>query len=149
MLVEGRLDVLEEIDGEGVSFMEVGEVAVEAVLGVLVGEQAGVLELPTEECTGSPGQPSREGKHWVLRPFFCIREGGQKWWMGISGRERAYSLSQIKTTLWVFSPVLGSAIYVCRPPRVSTRPEGVPSWIAPLRQQELIPTFSDMIERGP
>lgn len=28
---------------------------------------------------------------------------------------------------------------------VSTRPDGLPSWTAPLRQQELIPTFSDIV----
>ena len=58
--MEGRLDVLEEIDGEGVPFVEVREVTVEAMLGILVGEQSGVLEFPTEECTGT--RSAKEGK---------------------------------------------------------------------------------------
>jgi hypothetical protein len=51
----------------------------------------------------------------------------------------------MKIRLLVVMPVFGSAMYVLRPAMVSTRPDGVPSCTAPLRQQELIPTFSDMV----
>jgi len=50
----------------------------------------------------------------------------------------------MKIRLLVVLPFFGSAMYVLRPAMVSIRPDGVPSCTAPLRQQELIPTFSDM-----
>ncbi len=51
----------------------------------------------------------------------------------------------MKIRLLVVLPFFGSAMYVLRPAMVSTRPVGVPSCMAPLRQHELIPTFSDMV----
>lgn len=49
MGLEGRLDVLEEGDGEAVALVDVGEVAIESCFGVLIGEEAGVGEFPTED----------------------------------------------------------------------------------------------------
>lgn len=49
---EGRFDVVEEGDGEGVALVEVGDVAVEAGLSVFVGEEADVGEFPAEDCGG-------------------------------------------------------------------------------------------------
>lgn len=47
---ERWLDALQEVDGQGVALLDVGDVAVEALLGVVVGQEAHVLELPAEDC---------------------------------------------------------------------------------------------------
>lgn len=49
LLLERRFDILEEGNGEGIAFVEVGQVGVEAGEGVLVGEEAGVVEFPSED----------------------------------------------------------------------------------------------------
>ena len=46
------LDVVEEGERDGVAFVEVGDVSVEASFGILVGEEADVDELPPEDCWG-------------------------------------------------------------------------------------------------
>ena len=55
LLLQRRLNVLEEIDVERVAFVEVGKVAVEAVLGVFVREESGVLEFPAEDYAEMSG----------------------------------------------------------------------------------------------
>ncbi len=48
-VLERRLDVLEERDGERVALVDVGNVDVVAGFGVVVREEAGVFEFPTED----------------------------------------------------------------------------------------------------
>lgn len=119
---ERRLDGLQELDGEGVALVHVWDVGVEAGLGVVVGEEADVLEFVAEDWEGVRG---------ALQPLL-VRVIGES------------LLSTRKTTVFDLEPSWGSATYVCRPPIVSTRPVGVPSWTLPERQQELIPTPVDM-----
>jgi hypothetical protein len=45
-----RLDGLQEFNVQRVALVDVGNVGSEAVGGILVGEQASVLELPSEDC---------------------------------------------------------------------------------------------------
>ena len=52
LVLEGRLDVLQEGDGQGVSLVHVRDVGVEAGGGVVVGEEADVGEFVAEDCRG-------------------------------------------------------------------------------------------------
>lgn len=52
MFLERGLYILQERNGEGVAFVEVGDVGVEACEGVLVREQAGVGEFPAKDWGG-------------------------------------------------------------------------------------------------
>lgn len=45
----GWLDGLQELNGQAVSLMEVGDIAVEAGLGVVIGQEADVLEFIAED----------------------------------------------------------------------------------------------------
>jgi len=47
--LEIGLDVVEKGNGQGVAFVDVGEVAVEACFGVFVCEESGVGEFPAED----------------------------------------------------------------------------------------------------
>lgn len=47
--LERRLSVLQELNGQGVAVEEVGDVDEEAGCGVLIGEEAGVVELVAED----------------------------------------------------------------------------------------------------
>lgn len=47
--LQGRLDALQELNGKGVALVNIRDVAVEAGFGVVVGQQAHVLELPAED----------------------------------------------------------------------------------------------------
>ena len=49
LFCERGLHVLQEGDGQGIAFVEIREVGVEAREGVLVGEEAGVVEFPAED----------------------------------------------------------------------------------------------------
>lgn len=49
---EGWLDGVQEFNGKRVALVNIGNVAVETVLGVVVGEKANVLELPSEDYRG-------------------------------------------------------------------------------------------------
>lgn len=51
-VLQGRLDVLEEGQGKGVAFVDIWNIAVEAGLGVIVSEEADVLEFPAEDWLG-------------------------------------------------------------------------------------------------
>lgn len=50
--LEGRLDVLEEGDGERVALVEVRDICVKAGERVLVGEETDVVEFPAEDLRG-------------------------------------------------------------------------------------------------
>ena len=103
---EGWFDILEEGEWERVALVDVGDVAVESGFGVVIGEEADVLEFPAKDCP--PG--------WIREKTgkgdFC---GGRS------------ILSTMKTMDLAVDLPSGSAMYVDKPPIVSTRPWGVPS----------------------
>jgi hypothetical protein len=78
-----RLDRLKELNVQRVALVDVGNVSSEAVGGILVGEQASVLELPSEDC--------------LTLVFEGLRSGDGD------------LLSTRKMTVLVLSPSLGSA----------------------------------------
>jgi hypothetical protein len=57
-----RLDGLEEINVERVTLVDIGNVGSEAVGGILVCEQAGVLELPSEDLFTLVSESMSRGK---------------------------------------------------------------------------------------
>ena len=104
---EGRFDILEEGEWERIALVDVGDVAVESGFGVVVGEEADVLEFPAKYC-----------------PRGRVREKSGKG--GGVGCGRSI-LSTMKTMDLAVDLPSGSAMYVDKPPIVSTRPWGVPS----------------------